>query len=487
MPQHGQTPGGLPISLLVKDRAFLVVGGGKVALRKVRSLLDAGADVTVVSPEAREELHDLVRQGRIRHLARIFHDDDLNGVYLAFAATNDKATNLRVLAGCRAGGVLCCAVDDSWPQGDFTTPATFRRGGLAVAVSSGGKACRRSRMLKDNLARHIHMVDSSELIVVGTSHNCLDTAGREPYHLVGQRLHDVGSMLMQALGLHEFMLLNTCNRIELIGVVADEPGLAPLLCRTLGTDRLAEHEQYVLRGFDAFRHMALVTAGLRSQSPGEEHIISQVKECVRTAADADWAGGVLRGWVADALHLSKDIRAAVAPLLKTGEIEDVCLHALEAKTPPTAGAAVLVVGTGIVGRDMVRRLVQRGYACDWCYHTNRPDVPDAWRATVKLHPLESLPALLPHAGAVVCAAAGSGHILHAGHAELFAAPVYDLGVPRNVAPEIRAHTLDDLKRLHADASGSLDRALIVAGDIVQEHRGMYDRIIQSLHGRSAGQ
>jgi precorrin-2 dehydrogenase/sirohydrochlorin ferrochelatase len=142
----------LPVNLLVAGRPCLVVGGGRIAARKVGHLLDAEADVTVVSPRATEELATLAAQGRLRHVARAFVDSDVDGHGVVFAATDRPTVNRRVIACCRRKGILCSAADANWPDGDFVTPAICRKGGVIVTVSTGGRSCRDARAIKERIA-----------------------------------------------------------------------------------------------------------------------------------------------------------------------------------------------------------------------------------------------------------------------------------------------------------------------------------------------
>ncbi len=140
-----------PVNLLLEGRPALVVGGGRVALHKAEILLAAGALVTLVSPEVIPEGAALA--GSIRHIERGFEDGDLDGFFIVFAATDDPEFNGRVLERCRELGLLCGAVDANWRKGDFITPAVLRRDGLTIAVSTGGRSCLRSRLVKEGLAR----------------------------------------------------------------------------------------------------------------------------------------------------------------------------------------------------------------------------------------------------------------------------------------------------------------------------------------------
>src|ERR1035437_7896980 len=136
----------LPVCMLVADKPCLVVGGGRIAARKVGHLLDAEADVTVVSPELSEEIQALARSKTIRLTARAFSESDVEGKCLVFAATDSQEVNLRVIELCHKRGVLCSAADSNWPQGDFVTPAICRKSGLVVTVSTGGRSCRQARI-----------------------------------------------------------------------------------------------------------------------------------------------------------------------------------------------------------------------------------------------------------------------------------------------------------------------------------------------------
>ena len=89
-----------------------------------------------------------------------------------------------------------------------------------ISISSGISNCRQSKLIKNNLSRHIESLSAAHLIVVGTDHHHLGVEERESFHLSGEKFDRAGFMIMQLVGIHEFMILNTCNRIEVIAVVA---------------------------------------------------------------------------------------------------------------------------------------------------------------------------------------------------------------------------------------------------------------------------
>jgi precorrin-2 dehydrogenase/sirohydrochlorin ferrochelatase len=119
-------------------RRCLVVGGGTIATGKARTLVEHGAVVRVVSPEVTPELAGMVAAGDVaEHRARPYRTDDLDGCLLAFAATDRADVNRAVSEDADARGVVC-NVADAPDLGDFIVPSLVRRGGLAIAVSTGG-------------------------------------------------------------------------------------------------------------------------------------------------------------------------------------------------------------------------------------------------------------------------------------------------------------------------------------------------------------
>jgi len=128
-----------PVMLDVRSRACLVVGGGAVALRKVRSLLEEGARVTVVAPRLEPELDALEKRGRVRLERRPYRRGEAAEYALVFAATDDPEVNRRVHDDAQAAGGWV-NVADVPELCSFQLPARVRRGGLELAVASGGHA-----------------------------------------------------------------------------------------------------------------------------------------------------------------------------------------------------------------------------------------------------------------------------------------------------------------------------------------------------------
>jgi uroporphyrin-III C-methyltransferase/precorrin-2 dehydrogenase/sirohydrochlorin ferrochelatase len=137
-----------PLFADLQKRPVLVVGGGSVAARKAETLLAAGADVSVGAPELNAELHELEKQGRLRHLPGNYQSSWLDDLVLVIAASNDSAVNHQVSLDAQARGMLVNVVDN--PQlCNFIVPAIVDRSPIMIAISSGGTAPVLARMLRE--------------------------------------------------------------------------------------------------------------------------------------------------------------------------------------------------------------------------------------------------------------------------------------------------------------------------------------------------
>jgi len=130
-------PPSYPATLLLSGRPCLVIGGGRVAERKIKSLLHAAAAVRVVTREATPAVADLAATGAIALRLGEYSDADLDGVFLVIVATNDADLNQRVSAECRRRGLLVNVVDQPHLC-NFYVPALLERGPVSLAISTGG-------------------------------------------------------------------------------------------------------------------------------------------------------------------------------------------------------------------------------------------------------------------------------------------------------------------------------------------------------------
>ena len=139
-----------PIVMNIRGRRAVVIGGGRVAERKIAALLEAGASVRVVAPTLTPELQTLCNERSIECERRTFEPVDLDGATLAFAATDDDAVNAAVVAAARARAILVNDAGKS-ERGDFSTPAVHRKDSLTIAIDTGGTAPAVAKLLREQI------------------------------------------------------------------------------------------------------------------------------------------------------------------------------------------------------------------------------------------------------------------------------------------------------------------------------------------------
>lgn len=137
-----------PLFLDLTDQPVTVVGAGKVAARKIRSLLAAGARVTVISPKSRR------LPPNVRWLKRRYRPGDLAGARLVVAATDDLEVNRQVCAEARRRRQLVNCVAPPL-AGNFFVPAVARRAGITVAVSTDGRSPALAKRLRQELEQFL--------------------------------------------------------------------------------------------------------------------------------------------------------------------------------------------------------------------------------------------------------------------------------------------------------------------------------------------
>jgi siroheme synthase-like protein len=137
-----------PLFLKLAGREVLVVGAGSVAERKIAPLLEAGARVRVVAPEATPGVQALAGDGKIEWERRGFAKDDVGAARLVIAATSDAHVQRAVTEACEARGVFVVAVDDP-PNATAYAGAVVRRPPFVIAISSSGVAPALTRLVKE--------------------------------------------------------------------------------------------------------------------------------------------------------------------------------------------------------------------------------------------------------------------------------------------------------------------------------------------------
>jgi precorrin-2 dehydrogenase/sirohydrochlorin ferrochelatase len=143
-----------PIFLDLEGKRILVVGGGRVAQRKIVSLVEHGALVQVIAKELNTYVASMARKGLIEYAGQEFEESHLEGVFLVIAATDDASLNRLVSDKAMNKGLLVNAVDQP-SECNFIVPSVLRRGDLVVAVSTSGKSPAFARKVREDLEKHL--------------------------------------------------------------------------------------------------------------------------------------------------------------------------------------------------------------------------------------------------------------------------------------------------------------------------------------------
>ncbi len=307
----------MPIDVMVEGRLCLVVGAGRIASRKIGHLLDAGARVRVIGSEPADDVARWARDGRIELTDRPFRARDVSGVFMAFASTNSEAVNRSVLAACRRQRVLCSSVDSTWGEADFLTPAILRRPEVTLTVSTGGQSCRRARLVKDSLVRHVHHLTRADLLVASRR----KAGGRARADASAARWQaQAAERLAQLWGVHEFLLIEIGDRIELLAAAAPDPAVARLVALILDAGRNGYGPCRMQRGLAALRHTVRLAAGRLPGGADARTNTARLRAAADRGAARAWSGALVSDWIEEAMRLASPAHITRGPA-RAGQAE----------------------------------------------------------------------------------------------------------------------------------------------------------------------
>ncbi len=143
-----------PVNLNIKGRLCVVIGGGRVAERKVKNLLRYGGRVRVVSPDLTDRLSKWVSQGKMDYTPSEYRASHLKGTFLVYAATSDRKVNAKIARDAAQRGLLV-NVADSPTESTFILPAVVRKRGISIAVSTNGLSPAKSVHIRDRIKESI--------------------------------------------------------------------------------------------------------------------------------------------------------------------------------------------------------------------------------------------------------------------------------------------------------------------------------------------
>jgi glutamyl-tRNA reductase len=472
-----------PINLQLEGRKCLIVGGGKVASRKIDKLLDSSSDITVICTKPSQKIIELSESKTINLLKRNFYLDDIIGFFLVYASTNDRALNNKILDACHKHNILCCAVDVNWKKGTFITPASFHNDGITVSVVSDGKSCKYTKHIKNHLKKHNNKIKEIDLMVIGTDHRYLDTNEREAFHnLCNSNI--TKEMLSNILGIHEFMLINTCNRVELIAVASTDEITRKLVLKILNFDNLNKSKYYIKYSEEAFRHLSFLAAGIYSQLIGENHITYQVKQAFENSEKFNITGSMLKNCIDTSLAIAKKIRNSTAPIIKPKEIEDLTVLYLNKYLSSTKKTNIAVIGSGQIGELIINRLKDSNSNLYWFYHSRKPSIDGV--TILNMNDLESYSNEID---ILITAVSSEAPILTKRNSFNKLVKAIDLGIPRNISQDFSDNiiNIDDLKYWYRKNICSIETIIDICEKIFKENKNSYEKIFNNFKNWSKGQ
>ncbi len=184
---------GYPVNLIVDGRRCVVVGAGRIAARKVDGLLAAGADVHVVAPKLGEQVRAWRDEGRITAAERQFEPADLDGAWLATAATDDPAVNHAVFEAGEARRVWVNAADDP-DNCSLTLMSVIRRGDLVVTVGTGGRSPALATWLKERITAELGPEYETLVDLLAEAREAMQADGRSTEDADWKRALDSGML-----------------------------------------------------------------------------------------------------------------------------------------------------------------------------------------------------------------------------------------------------------------------------------------------------
>lgn len=165
-----------PISVNLKDKSCLVIGGGAIAERRVLGLLEEGARITVVAPDTTPKLREMAAASAIDWQCENCKNEMLDGAFLVIAATNNRDVNAAITREAQSRNILVCRAD-KYEDGNFTTPAVVRRGNLVLTVTTEGRSPTLAAIVRERLELEYDAKWESLAALLGALRPAIQQAG----------------------------------------------------------------------------------------------------------------------------------------------------------------------------------------------------------------------------------------------------------------------------------------------------------------------
>lgn len=455
----------------------LIVGGGRVGMRKARDLAAAGARVTVVDPLPLEFLPGII------NLQREFQPEDLDNANLVVAATSDAALNLNIAVAARARGVLV-NVASAPSAGNVIFPAALHEGPITVAVSTGGASPTLAAKLRDRIRGVISPNDaalavslreererkraSSErphaetLVVIGLSHETAPVELRERLHIRDIHLEETLHRLRDRCKASEAVIVCTCNRAEFYARLARPEDLIHALAEMahVSAEELTPH-LFIHAEHQCALHLFRVAAGLESLSLGETQILGQVSNALASAITFRTAGRHCRALFEQAIAAGRRVRHETE--LNTGaySIGRVAVELARRHFTDLSERPVLLLGAGKMSELSARHLAAEGAFPILVANRTFTRAQDlAKRLSGEAIHFDHMLARLAEVDIILCSTSAPHFVIHPDQmSEVMSMRngrpivIVDIAVPRDVdpavanIPNVRLYNVDSLREV----------------------------------------
>jgi siroheme synthase-like protein len=361
-----------PINLMLENKTCLVVGGGKVAARKINDLLAASTYIKVVSLKFIKDIASLAHNKNVELFSKNYTPDDLDGVFLVYAATNNNNLNRQIMECAKQRDIICCGIDTNWPYGDFITPASACYNNTVFSFSTNGQHCVKAKFIKNIVADYLRSIYEPEIVVIGIDHTNTTIEKLDAVQKAAYRLPlNMKKWLNKLNGIYEFSILKTCNRLEIITLMNYDTELIEIVKGLPGFNEVSSSSIYSYRGFDAFKYLCTLASGIHSQIIGENHITFQLKRALIDNAHTNQSKLLIS--IANlVLQVSKVIRNLLLNELHLLDIEEILKNSTKKFFPTLNKLKVVIAGSGEMGQSLVPIFSRAGCNVTCLYHKTKP-------------------------------------------------------------------------------------------------------------------
>lgn len=199
--------------------------------------------------------------------------------------------------------------------------------------------------------------DITNFFIAGINYKKTDAAIRGQFAITNEQYENLVALAPQ-YGVNEFFVLSTCNRTEIYGFASEASSLIQLLCtQTNSNASIFEELAYVKKGKKAIQHLFEVGAGLDSQILGDYEILGQIKQAVKFSKERNCTGAHLERLVNAVIQCSKEIKTKTALSGGTVSVSFAAIQFIKENIQQVADKNILLVGTGKIGRNTCKNLV----------------------------------------------------------------------------------------------------------------------------------